>query len=207
LAWTQWADGVKGANPYTAFLTTARLTSWNLGGDRLALNTWIDALTPSVILASMALLPLGLAVVGRRERFVWAWLTIAMIGPLLLFTNLYAKHEYYTAALTPAIAALVGGGTDVLLERWRWVRSPIVAVAALVVIFSWPRWLIAYAGADPDHVLPAVAAVQAATKPANLVVMHHGDWSPAVFFYAERRGVVISDGGAAPAGYIDVGAQ
>lgn len=47
LVWTRYADAVKAANPYTAFLTSERLLGWNFGGDRLDPSVWLAVLTRS----------------------------------------------------------------------------------------------------------------------------------------------------------------
>jgi hypothetical protein len=69
---------------------------------------WGFVLAPLVANLGLFLQPLAVLVVYRRERLLSAWFAIALVGPLLTFTNLYAVHTYYAAAVSPAVAALIG---------------------------------------------------------------------------------------------------
>lgn len=205
LAWTRFAADVRAENTYAGFLTLSQTADWIVGGDRLSPTTWVAAIGPSLSLAGMLLLPAGIAVIYRSERLVWAWMAIALLGSIALFPNLYAVHQYYTAAVSPAVAALVGGGIDEWLRRHPGVAPLFVGIAIQSLVLAWPSWSIAYFGGDPDHILAPAAEIRALTGPEDLVVMRHYDWSPAFFFYAERRGLVLSHGEPIPSGYVDVG--
>jgi Dolichyl-phosphate-mannose-protein mannosyltransferase len=207
IAWSAYAEGIRAANPFAGLLIGPGFLEWNVGGDRLSLSTWAAATIPGVCLAGMLLLPLGIAVRHRPERFIWIWMAIAMIGPILLFTNLYAQHQYYTAAISPAIAAFVGGGVDEWLRRRPSSALLFVGVAATTLVVSWPIWSIAYTGADPDHVLATASEIRAITRPNDLVALHHFDWTPAYLFYAGRRGLVLPVNVPAPPGFVDVGTK
>jgi hypothetical protein len=179
-------------------LTSAGLVSWTFGGDRLSIDAWRSALTPAVVTSGIYLLPVGLFVALRRERFLWAWFGIALTGPIV-FMNLYAVHAYYSAAITPAVAALIGGGLDVVLERRPRIGRALLALPALALVATVGSWSVAYTSADPDQVLPAAAEIAAA--PPGSVGVQCPDWDPAAFFYARRSGFIAWDGVAIPAGY------
>ena len=51
-----------------------------------------------------------IAAVTSRQRLFWLGIGLAAVLPPLVFTNLYSVHDYYLAAITPAIAALIGLG-------------------------------------------------------------------------------------------------
>jgi hypothetical protein len=194
LAWSLYSDAVKTASPNTALLTNSALFQWNFGGDRLSLDTWAGALGPVVVDAGVFLLPLGVLVAFRAERLLWAWFAVALVAPLLTFTNLYAVHGYYAAAVTPAIAALIGGGSDRLIVTipGRALVGLIGVVVALAFVVTLPRWTRAYGFGYDDRVLEAAALIRAASPNGELVALSCKDWSPSALFYADRRGTVLA---------------
>jgi 4-amino-4-deoxy-L-arabinose transferase-like glycosyltransferase len=196
IAWTGHADAVKAANANTAWLTSGALFNWNFGGDRFSFDTWAAILAPLLTDLGLLLLPIAILVVYRRERLLWAWFAIALIGPLLSFTNLYAVHTYYAAAVSPAIAALIGGGFDHLSARLP-RRGALIAVGALGIaavafVATFPIWSLAYSGHNGDGILRAAAIIRAASPDGELVALPCQDWSPAAMYYADRRGTVLA---------------
>jgi hypothetical protein len=191
LAWSLHADGVRGANPYSAFLASDQLLGWFFGGDRLDPGTWVKLATPLVLTAGMLLTTFVPMVIFRRERLFWGWLAIALVAPLVVFTSLYEAHDYYAAAVTPALAGLIGGGLDRLLVRVPRVRYLASAAAVLALLQTANYWTAAYSAADPDMVLQRASALADATTRDDVVVTVSDDWSPALFFYADRRGYFL----------------
>ena len=206
LAWTRWADLEKAANPNSAWLTSSALMNWNLGGDRLSISSWTHILQPTVMTAGMLLIPLGVLVIFRPERLLWGWMAIALVGPMLAFTNLYTIHDYYSAAITPAVAALIGGGADRLLQRVPWVAASLLIPPAVVLASTISYWGLAYQPADPEHVLLAAASIREATPNGELAAVECNDWTPAPLFYADRRGIILRlPGQVPPPGYVLIG--
>ena len=124
LLWTRHADVIKAASPTTEWLTSSALREWNFGtlAQRFDLGTW------DVILSRVALTILGaagivmlvaaaLATISSTQRRFWLTMWLGAILPPLVFTNLYFQHDYYLAAISPALAALVGFGVGYLWER------------------------------------------------------------------------------------------
>lgn len=190
-------NSVKAASDATAVLTSNALFWWNFGGDRLSIETWRSILWPVLIAAGMLLLPTAILVARRPERLLWAWFAIALIGPLLTFTNLYTQ-DYYAAAVTPAIAALIGGGVDQLLRTWPRVWPALVALLLIAFVNTSGYWQLAYRPADREDVQRAAARIEAAPKP---VAVRCADWSPAAFFYARERGYIAWRGEPIPMGF------
>lgn len=197
--WTRYADGIKAGNEYASFLVSSNLIDWTVGGDRLDPQTWkslID-LMPQVV--GLLALPFVAAIALRSEIRVWVWMVVAAAGPIVVFTNLYSRHDYYLAAITPSIAALIGGGLDEALRRLeeRWRKPVLLLVLALAVYAvretAW-YWAPAYVGGDPDGVMAEVAAIRSQSQPSDLVVLRRDDWSPAAFLYAARRGYALQFG-------------
>ena len=113
--WTRHADAIKAASPLTDWLTSSELEEWNFGSlsQRFDRGVWgvIGGRVVVHILgfAGVALLAVALvALVRSAQRLFWVGVVLAGALPPLVFTNLYLVHDYYLAAVTPALAALIG---------------------------------------------------------------------------------------------------
>ncbi|MGW6393757.1 ArnT family glycosyltransferase [Streptomyces sp. NPDC055103] len=105
--------------------------------------------------AALILLVAGLVVTWRAPRTDTARSAFLVWGGSLLITLVVFSfmagifHEYYTVALAPYLAALVGMGAAVLWEeRTRWLASAALAVTvAATAVWGWtllgrtPDWL------------------------------------------------------------------
>ena len=78
--------------------------------------------------------------VNRAAVILWAgWLVVT----LLVFSFMQGIfHEYYTVALAPAIAALVGIGADMLWRRRRHLAASSVLAAAVAITAVWSAALL-----------------------------------------------------------------
>ncbi len=202
LAWTAWADGIKSAGPITQYLTSQELTDWNIGtiaqrldeGTRRAFDRWTIPLG-AVGLVTLALIRPRLERPGLR-----AWFAATLVAGPLLFTNLYSVHSYYWIAVSPALAGLLGAGFAAPLERWP-RRSIAVVMVALAVAFmattyvrSVDSWKVAFSPVwDPENVLPIARQIRDETREDELVFIAGRDWSPAIFLYADRHGIMLPD--------------
>jgi 4-amino-4-deoxy-L-arabinose transferase-like glycosyltransferase len=123
----------------------------------------ISWLLPAALILLVALLVLG----WRTRRTGRLWASALLWGGWLLVTGLVFMlmrgiyHPYYTVALAPAIAALVGIGTVVLWRRrarW-WARGVLAGAVAVTATWAfvllagtpdwlpWLRWVILAVGA------------------------------------------------------------
>jgi 4-amino-4-deoxy-L-arabinose transferase-like glycosyltransferase len=199
LAWSIYSEAERAGLPAEAGLSGSPLIEWVLGGDRLDPASWARMLVVIVILTSALLLPLAILVIDRSERLIWAWFAIAAAGPLLVFTNLYLENDYYAVAVSPAVAALVGGGVDALLQRFQHrqaaVAGAVLAVGVVAVIAMSGYWSQAYRTTDPGGVIERAASLRAATDPDELVELGCDSWNPAIMFYADRRGMAMTGDG------------
>lgn len=93
IAWTLWASAQRANTPLVDGMNGGFMRDWFLGGDRLAPETWISVLLPTLGWMSLLLLPFALLVIHRSERLIWAWFAIAAFAPMLVFTNVYAIHD------------------------------------------------------------------------------------------------------------------
>ncbi len=202
LAWTRWADAIKAASPWTGFLTSPELMMkyiWAIT-DRLDIGAWFvigESLLLFVVgVAGVLVLAPGVRRIARSaDRLIWLGITLSATVPILAFFGLYAHHEYYFVAVTPAWAALLGLGTAALLAdaaRRSEGRMVVAAVAAAALIGGLHYWGLAYAGTiDPSDMLGRAASIAERTDPDDLVVIEGEDWSPAILYYARRRGIAI----------------
>ena len=206
VAWTRHADAIKAANQTTEWLTSRELRDWNLGtlDQRLDRDTWetiIDRLRGTVLLSLWIFVPVAIIAGARsRERRFWLGIAATVLLPPLLFTNVYYVHEYYVAAITPGLAAIVGLGAAYVwsvLPRHRVVVGAAVLFAVFLVVVSLGRgrhyWYGTEATIREPQNLPLARELEAVTEPEDLVGVVGLDWSPAVLYHAHRRGHMVVD--------------
>jgi 4-amino-4-deoxy-L-arabinose transferase-like glycosyltransferase len=130
------------------------------------------------------LLPAALAVgVGglftRRRSYFILW-TGWLVPMVLVFSDVFIMHAYYTAALAPPIAAILGAGMAGLWESRAEVRSVALrhgGAAGLVVAgtVGYGIWLIRSSGAvAPTWLWPLAASLGVA---AVLLLVASATWS------------------------------
>lgn len=200
LAWTAHADAIKAANPGTAWLTSARLSTWNFGTfeQRLVWENWTTVLgriTGAMTGYPALLLPLT-SLVALRSRQARFWVAVVAVAVLtvLCFWNLYVVHDYYLAAISPVPAAVAGMA---FAGAWRWAATARArrlfaqllgtSVAAMVLLNAGYS-TIAYRHASADNVLPELPELALVTLPSDLLVFEGYDWEPALPYYARRSG-------------------
>lgn len=202
-AWTRHADAVKAASPATAWLTSSELSDWNFGGlgQRFELETWdvIGARTGNLVNYLVPVFLVTLVAMWRSpQRAFWVGIASAALLPPLVFTNLYVKHDYYLAAIAPALAALIGLGAGYVWSRLP--RRPVVLAGALVagvlllygtLEFGRGYWLRVHGSEDDPQVLPLARELESRTGPDDRIAVVGLEWSPAVLYYAHRRGHML----------------
>ncbi|MFJ7168627.1 glycosyltransferase family 39 protein [Streptomyces globosus] len=118
-----------------------RLFSANVGGQA----SWL-------LPAALAMLAAGLVITWRAARPVTSVESAARAaflawgGPLLLTTAVFSSmrgifHEYYTVALAPFTAALVGMGAALLWEE-RGSRAAAAALSGTLALTAWWSWVL-----------------------------------------------------------------
>ena len=92
--------------------------------DPSAWHAILQHTVPSLLsLYAVLLVPAAIAAWRSTQRLFWLAVASAVVLPPLVFMNLYVNHDYYPAAISPAIAALLGLGCG-----WVWsVGSAAVA--------------------------------------------------------------------------------
>ena len=203
--WTRHADAIKAASPLTEWLTGWNLRRWNFGWmqQRLDPGVWRvvwEWAGPNLLgLFAILLVPAAIAVWRSPQRRFWLAVVSAVVLPPLVFTNLYFHHDYYLAAVSPAIAAIlgVGGGWVWSTVRPRWL---VVVLPVIVLGLAWGTlelgrgyWMRIHGVDDDPQVLPFAAEIAGETQPLEPVLVVGLDWSPAVLYYAHRRGLMVVD--------------
>jgi 4-amino-4-deoxy-L-arabinose transferase-like glycosyltransferase len=203
--WTHHADDVKAASPATSWLTSEALVGFNFGSvaQRLDPHQWGKIIHPfDTLVTGLPFWLFGvvcLVAILRERRAAWFGVVLAGALPVFTFIDLYAVQAYYLAAVTPAAAALTGYALDGVLRR---LPSVALRAAAMAVIIAWlgatlyvQRDFLAssYTSPTPDpaHVLAQAREVDAGTNARDLIVFDGLQWSPAVPYYARRRGMML----------------
>lgn len=209
-AWTRHADGIKAASDATAWLTSSELWAWNFGSlaQRLEPGAWTSVFSSVVLLAGGIALPflaypaVRFALARRQVRF-WTWVALTVVGPILVFFNLYVVHDYYAIAVSGSIAALMGLVVAGLSLVRTWLRGLILAGVAVAWMAVWavhiPYWTRIYEPiSDPEGVLPLAAQIERETSPDQRVAIMGRDWTPAILYYAHRWGWMLRGGDLPP---------
>ncbi|MFF3326074.1 ArnT family glycosyltransferase [Streptomyces sp. NPDC002889] len=145
--------------------------------------------------ASLLLLVAGLVLTGRAARTDTARAAFLVWGTSLLMTAAIFSfmagifHEYYTVALAPYIAALVGMGATVLWEeRGRFVWS--VVLAGTVAVTAW--WSYILLGRSTDYLpwLRQGVLIGGVVATAGLLLAGRAGRAPALV--AAGLGVAVS---------------
>jgi 4-amino-4-deoxy-L-arabinose transferase-like glycosyltransferase len=123
------------------------------GWDRM-FNSEIGAQISWLLPAALILLVAGLVATRRRKRtsvtrgafLVWG-------GSLLITTVVFSFmagifHQYYTIALAPYMAAVIGMGTGILWEKRSGIWASLTLAAASVAAAAWGYVLL---NRTPDH--------------------------------------------------------
>jgi hypothetical protein len=200
LAWSQYADAVRSANPATAFLAARNSFEWFFGTleQRLDLPSWRVPVVALLTLTGFGIVVWGwlaarFAAHHEQRWFLVATLLVVGVTPLLLF-NLYAVHDYYYAALAPFIALAVAMGTEQLVRQPRtkntrrlgvalagaWVATMIGAAGSWTLIYGTP--------AEEERVFAAAAFIADNSEPDDWIVIEGFGWNSTFLYYARRQG-------------------
>lgn len=203
--WIAWTDALKAASPATVFQTSGELIDFNFGSPAMRLDPEVLAPIAAALLvglgglAAVVWLPMGVARLRAHPqwRFFTALFVSAIVLPPFVLTPLYSTQNYYPAAMSPAVAALIGLGVAWAWERRRQVVGRIglaggMALWTLALVLTRDLWLQAYQPVvDRDRSLEAAAFIRERTDPGDWVVVDGRFWDPTVLYYADRRGYML----------------
>jgi len=201
--WVSHSDALKNTNPFAGFLKSTELVSWNWGtiGQRFSGEFWRGHWSNISGLAlgatPLAVLLLGASLVEPLYRRTAALSAIFFLGAVMIFPNLYYRHDYYYCA--NAVFLLIGVGF-ILAGIWDSPRLPTTA-KWLVLALVLGGQLALYDQGYGDYQRrerrepPALARILRTVVPADKIVVIYGwDWNALLPYYAERRAIMIPRG-------------
>lgn len=200
-AWTAYSDAQKELSPFTRFLTSGNLAEHNFGtlAQRLTGSTWLAVLgrVEEVLTGPWPALVavLVLVALARRSPLFMISLVLVPVTAVAVFFNLYLVHDYYLAAVVPAVAALMGVGIDELARRFpltQPAQAAVAAVAVVAVLGATFRSPLAqqYQEVRDNAPVPLASQLLAQTPRDSRILALGCGFSPTTFYFADRRGLM-----------------
>jgi 4-amino-4-deoxy-L-arabinose transferase-like glycosyltransferase len=204
--WNSYADRVKSQNPFTEWLTSENLTTWNFGtlGQRLDPETWFNILrtVDQTILGSTVLffsfVSLYIFINGSHKKEFLLFSGIVALAPIF-FVNLYLAHMYYLSAIYPAIVAVIA---VVLTESMSKAQNlqyklmlilPMLMILFLGYVSDLGRFYIK--NFRTDNGIPAASTlIKENTSEDSKIIIMGCDWDPHTLYFAERKGLMLIPG-------------
>jgi hypothetical protein len=199
-AWIAHTDHIKAASPATACMTSARLSEWTLGtlAERGKPMEWARIVEriefPYLLAAGLAWATTRLRPLGRG--FVWCMALSAALT-VMVFLNLYTRHDYYLMACMPAVATAAGIGLFVIC--FRIIRRPgaqwgVLGLLLLIMAGKGYGQFVQdakYIASDrPFDCVALGAYIRSVTAPDERLVVEGASWTPEVMYYARRKGIM-----------------
>lgn len=199
--WVSFSDRIKISNPIASMLTSKNLSAWHFGtlAQRFDPAVWKFVAHQwsigSVSIWATFLLALALPLIAASYRRAALVCTAGFFSGPLIFTNLFAIHEYYyypAAFFAAAAAGIVLAG---LLAA---SRLPVVAKIAWTLLFIILQAVsfngdfaqtLKYPPAPPP---PMVDLVKRVTGKENVVLVYGWDWNTLIPYYADRRAILMT---------------
>lgn len=203
LLWTQYADIVKESSEYTQWLTSGNLSFWNYGTleQKINIDNWkiiFERLFGmfGVEYIFWLLVAVYIFNCGKKNLLVIVACFFSVILTVFSLFNLYYVHDYYFIALTPFVCIFYG----IILcdivrkllmgkEIGQILISTMVVVLVYVQIHGNTVYLDALKATVDNHNVGLY--VNKITDETERVVIEGEDWSPAIMYYAERKGFMI----------------
>lgn len=210
-AWAIYSDHVRSASPFTNFLATKAMHSWNYGTweQKTDYGNWMQWLTyihsyflPNIlIILPVAALAWFYRYKERSRDFV-ASTIVASLMTIFVFFNLY-RHDYYYVAISAFMAVVAGFGAFSLYEYF--LKGKPWLIALTMIAFCFPvMWgtgeIIKHEASlikiksDYYKCLPFYERLRGVTAPDHLVVSVQGDWIPILLNQSRRKGLIIFEG-------------
>lgn len=201
IAWVSFSDALKESNPIASMLTSKNLSAWHFGtlAQRFDPSVWkfvghqwsVGAVSVWATLLLVAALPL-IASAYRRAALLCA--AGFFVGPLI-FTNLFAIHEYYyypSAFFAAAAAGIVLAGLLALPRLAAGAKTLAVAVFVGLQAVSFNADYATTLRHPPAPPPPMVDLVNRVTGPEDVVLIYGWDWNTLIPYYAQRRAILMT---------------
>ena len=199
-SWIGFTDSIKQTNAFAASLTSEKLQSWHFGTIHqridpefwriIAHNYSEGALSLFVFLLIAFGLFLIPSIYRRAAIICGLW---SLTGPLL-FSNLYAVHEYYyfsTALIATASVGIVLAG---LCSSQKLGRSIKFGFLFAFLFLQGANFYSGYGSTLfklPEPPPAFVNLIQEAVPADEVVVIYGWDWNTLIPYYAQRRVILI----------------
>lgn len=211
LFWNAFADKTKLDNPFTKWLVSDSLKSWNFGtiNQRLLPGNYFTVFEriDNLIIGSTLYFIIIITFVTMIKKVViksFSFYLLTGILGIAIFFNLYVVHDYYLIAIYPAIIAMVSiflGSTNEIIFNNQNNRIasklPIIFVVILTYISPIGRnYLVDY---RIDAGMPiASQLIQSKTEVNSKLILLGCDWDPTILYFAQRKGLMLMEGRFSP---------
>jgi 4-amino-4-deoxy-L-arabinose transferase-like glycosyltransferase len=207
LAWTRHADAIKADSVLYGWLTSGKLEYWNFGtlyqrqdpANYAAISDRViqEIVGPTGLVALAGLLFALLARTWPDRLRRMAWPVAALAGPFVFF-NLYATHSYYLSAVFAAWVVVAAFGVEFAARAVTNGASvkPSLVAAVLVGVVLLRTAISPLGGADVRQWRfgqpppAAAAAISAATRPSDGILILGCDWDPTIPYFSHRAAVM-----------------
>jgi hypothetical protein len=200
--WSRYADAQRAQNPLAGFLSLNALSEFNFGTAHMRMSPelwqviWSRSVT-DILGSNLLILPIVLCLpLIRRERKLCLVSAAIFLLVYLTFTNLHFIHNYYQyengifliAALGFCITGLIGIGGP--------ARVTGLTLFAMSLVFGLHQYRMSFAASQQrdNMVLHGISeAVQAHSRPDDVVMVYGMDWSAELLHASNRRGIMVRD--------------
>ncbi len=203
LWWTNHADSIKAASQATRPLTVVESRSYWIGTvqQRLDASNWnllFDRVESLLVGRGWLIIAIAAVVAVARNRAAWLGMLLVPIVAIGGLFGAYLEVEYYFAAVSPALAALLALGIVSLVS---WVRIKrryrgigIAAITAfwlaLNLFLTYAHWSDAYRLRGLPRESVEIAAL---TEPDERVLVGGIWYDPRILYYADRWGLMLAE--------------
>jgi glycosyltransferase involved in cell wall biosynthesis len=194
--WTWHADSLKAMNPIGDFNVSSNLKEWIFGTFQLRADPgiWriIESYTPSILGSNILFLLLPLALLRRGFRLPAIICLLSFAVAVLVYTNLYWRHEYYLYANSVFLIVLMGLSVGFLLERPKFRIAGLLLVP-LVLVMMYSRYEAYY---NPFHANAAGSGdeffkvIKTLIREDEVLLIYGVGYEPIIPYYSERKAIM-----------------
>ena len=199
LAWTRYADEVKGESHLTSWLTSKRLMYWNFGTfqSRFKVTNLLAVGGRLWLIGGVAFL-IALSFKSNRKNVLDSrlLLILCVLFPVGVYFNLYVVHDYYYLAIFPffvlSIAYNSFSSSCLVFDRRVYRNATVVAMSTLFLLWivQFPqRNYLNILRQDRSYVSQIAIDIKKFTKPADQILEVGCDWDPSILYESDRYGI------------------
>jgi hypothetical protein len=205
--WSAYADSIKNDNPYTIWLTSKNLISWNFGtiSQRLDPPTYLRLINrhedlilgiPLLLVLILVLFYFNNELISKKHKLITLSLILgAVLGPFT-FINLYFVHDYYMIANNILVTTIVVVVLSSIIREYskKYFKLQTALLLSFCIFSTWVSPLgiqyfnnLASKPEDPERGI----MISSNTKDSDLIlVLECNGWDPTLLYYSNRRGLM-----------------